>query len=160
VASLASIIRVVRTNRTPATAIIAMPTTMSATPSYRPSGPANRSVRIVCPTSEAAVLVSARMNKLNFSMTKPKAITAIPVRIQARKVRSLAECSVANRHGHRDATMILVAFRHRLRASELCDLRWDQIEFNAAAEHPPPARGRELRALRRLQRESETRVQA
>jgi hypothetical protein len=28
-------------------------------------------------------------------------------------------------HGHRDATMIRLAYRHGLRASELCDLRWD-----------------------------------
>ena len=28
------------------------------------------------------------------------------------------------RYGHRDATMILVAYRHGLRASEVCDLQW------------------------------------
>jgi hypothetical protein len=39
------------------------------------------------------------------------------------------------RHGHRDATIILLAFRHGLRAAELCDLRWDQIEFSAAVLH-------------------------
>jgi integrase len=33
--------------------------------------------------------------------------------------------------GHRDATMILVAYRHGLRVSELVDLRFDQIDFNA-----------------------------
>ena len=33
-----------------------------------------------------------------------------------------------SRYGHRDATMILVAYRHGLRASEVCGLRWDQIE--------------------------------
>ena len=37
-----------------------------------------------------------------------------------------------NSWAHRDATMILVAYRHGLRVSELCDLRWDQIDFNAA----------------------------
>jgi integrase len=31
--------------------------------------------------------------------------------------------------------MILVAFRHGLRASELCDLRWDEVEFGAAVLH-------------------------
>jgi integrase len=31
--------------------------------------------------------------------------------------------------------MILAAFRHGLQASELCDLRWDQIEFSAAVLH-------------------------
>jgi integrase len=37
-----------------------------------------------------------------------------------------------NRYGHRDATMILIAFRHGLRASELCALRWDNIDLAQA----------------------------
>jgi hypothetical protein len=35
-----------------------------------------------------------------------------------------------SRYGHRDATMILISFRHGLRASEVCGLRWDQIDLN------------------------------
>ena len=31
--------------------------------------------------------------------------------------------------------MILVAFRHGLRVSELVDLRWDQVEFSTATLH-------------------------
>jgi integrase len=72
-----------------------------------------------------------------------------------------------NRWGHRDATMILVAYRHGLRVSELVDLRWDQIEFTSATMHvrrvkkgtpsTHPILGDELRALRRLQREQEPR---
>src|ERR1700722_362052 len=64
----------------------------------------------------------------------------------------------------RDRGMILVAFRHGLRASELCDLRWDQIDFAAATMHvrrlkhgteaTHPIEGDELRLLRRLQRET------
>jgi Phage integrase family len=75
------------------------------------------------------------------------------------------EAAKANRHGHRDATMILLAFRHGLRAAEVCDLRWDQVEFNAAVLHvrrvkngtpsTHPLIGDEMRALRRLQRESQ-----
>src|ERR1700742_4490053 len=34
-----------------------------------------------------------------------------------------------SRHGHRDATMILIGFRHGLRVSELCDLQWLSIAF-------------------------------
>jgi type 1 fimbriae regulatory protein FimE len=33
--------------------------------------------------------------------------------------------------GHRNATMILIAFRHGLRVSELIDLRWEQIDLFA-----------------------------
>jgi integrase len=69
-----------------------------------------------------------------------------------------------NRHGHRDALMMLLAFRHGLRAGEIVDLRWDQIDFKAAALHvrrlkngtpsTHPLTGRELRSLRRHQRQS------
>jgi type 1 fimbriae regulatory protein FimB/type 1 fimbriae regulatory protein FimE len=36
------------------------------------------------------------------------------------------------RHGHRDATMILLAYRHWLRVGELVALRWSQIHFESA----------------------------
>src|SRR5215468_4622685 len=39
------------------------------------------------------------------------------------------------RYGHRDATMILIAYRHGLRASELCDLQWHQVELNTGRLH-------------------------
>ena len=43
-----------------------------------------------------------------------------------REVERLMKAAADNRHGHRDATMILLAFRHGLRASELSSLRWEQ----------------------------------
>jgi integrase len=33
------------------------------------------------------------------------------------------------RHTHRDATMILMAYRHGLRASELIGVRWDMLDL-------------------------------
>jgi len=45
------------------------------------------------------------------------------------EVEKLIEAAKTNRHGHRDATMLLVAFRHGLRASELCGLEWSQVDF-------------------------------
>ena len=69
------------------------------------------------------------------------------------------------RHGHRDATMILIAYRHGLRASELVDLQWSQIELDSGRLHVRrakrgtpsvhPLQGDEIRALRRLRREQE-----
>src|ERR1700677_1697722 len=35
------------------------------------------------------------------------------------------------RHGHRDSTMILLAYRHGLRVSELVTMRWQQIDLTA-----------------------------
>ncbi|MCB1767837.1 MAG: tyrosine-type recombinase/integrase, partial [Candidatus Competibacteraceae bacterium] len=68
------------------------------------------------------------------------------------------------RHGHRDATLILLAYRHGLRVGELCALRWDQIELDQGFLHVRrlkhgipsvhPLRGPEIRALRQLRRET------
>lgn len=81
------------------------------------------------------------------------------------EVERLMKAARDNRWGHRDATMILVAYRHGLRASELVDLRWEQVEFRTATLHVRrvkqgtpstyPILGDELRVLRRLQREQE-----
>ena len=70
------------------------------------------------------------------------------------------------RYGHRDATLILLAYRHGFRVSELVALRWDQIDLEQGLLHiarlkngtpsTHPLRGPEIRALRRLRRESET----
>jgi site-specific recombinase XerD len=48
------------------------------------------------------------------------------------EVGRLVEAAKANRYGHRDATMVLMAYRHGFRVSELVDLRWDQIDFDTA----------------------------
>jgi integrase len=83
------------------------------------------------------------------------------------EVERLIKATQDNRYGHRDATMILVAYRHGLRAAELVDLRWEQVDFRTAALHvrrvkqgtpsTHPILGDELRALRRLQREQQPR---
>jgi type 1 fimbriae regulatory protein FimB/type 1 fimbriae regulatory protein FimE len=77
--------------------------------------------------------------------------------------RLIAAARKVSRYGHRDATMILIAYRHGLRASEVCDLQWHQVELAAGRLHVRrskrgtpsvhPMQGDEIRALRRLQRE-------
>ena len=71
----------------------------------------------------------------------------------------MATARKRSRYGHRDATMILVAYRHGLRVSELCRLEWSQVDFANGLLHvarlkgsissTQPLRGIELRALRR-----------
>src|SRR4029077_7139873 len=83
-----------------------------------------------------------------------------------RPTASLMKAAGNNRHGHRDAAMILIAFRHGLRASELCSSRWEQVDLVHGRLHVNrlkngipsvhPLTGVELRALRRLQREQKT----
>ena len=80
------------------------------------------------------------------------------------EVNALIAAARQNRYGHRDSTMILIAFRHGLRASELVGLRREQVDYARAVLHVRrikggtpsvhPLSGVELRALRRLQRES------
>ena len=81
-----------------------------------------------------------------------------------REVEKLIEAAKGNRHGQRDATMVLICFRHGLRASELCELQWSDVEFETATLHlrrakggqtnTHPLLGDELRALRVLKREA------
>lgn len=64
------------------------------------------------------------------------------------------------RYGQRDAAIVLIAYRHALRVSELTALRRDQVDFAEGLLHvnrlkngsssPHPLRGPELRALRQL----------
>ena len=81
------------------------------------------------------------------------------------EVARLIEAAKDNRYGQRDALMILLTFRHGLRAAEVCDLRWEQVDFKTANLHvrrvkngtpaTHPLTGREMRALRKHQRDSE-----
>ena len=63
------------------------------------------------------------------------------------EVDQLMTAAKGNRHGLRDATMILICYRHGFRASEICDLRWSQIDLDQAGEarhsvRPPSPRRR------------------
>ena len=81
------------------------------------------------------------------------------------EVDRLIKAAGANRNGHRDATMVLLAYRHGLRPVELVTLRWDAIDFAHGQIHVSrakngspsvhPLSGVELRALRRLKRDQE-----
>jgi type 1 fimbriae regulatory protein FimB/type 1 fimbriae regulatory protein FimE len=80
------------------------------------------------------------------------------------EVEKMVKAAKDGRWGHRDATLILVAYRHGLRAKEICDLEWSQVEFGrSAALHVRrvksgkpsvhPIRGDELRMLTALRKE-------
>jgi hypothetical protein len=102
-------------------------------------------------TAEAPTIVNSSVRNTRKYLT--------PAEVE----RLMAAARKSGRYGHRDATMILIAFRHGLRAFELCDLMWSQIELSAGRLHVRrvksgtpsvhPMQGDEIRALRRLQRE-------
>ena len=117
--------------------------------------PAKASLRLVKPATQKRAVAPRRQP--NSELRSREHLTET-------EVEKLIEAAKDNRYGHRDATMILVAYRHGLRASEIVDLRWEQIDFNSATMHvnrvkngkpsTHPIRGDELRALRQLQREA------
>ena len=69
-----------------------------------------------------------------------------------------------SRYGHRDATAILIVYRHGLRASEPCEVTWNMIELDSGRIHvrrakngvdsTHPLTGKEIRAPRQLRREN------
>jgi integrase len=113
-------------------------------------------LKLVAPTTEKRTVMPKRAK--NSDLRTREYLTE-------HEIEALMAAAQQNRNGHRDATMILVAFRHGLRASEIIDLRWDQVDFTRAVLHVRrakqgtpsvhPLSGSEMRALRRLQRESE-----
>src|SRR5215831_12893705 len=96
-------------------------------------------------------------NPCKFLSSHPRVPTTAEIE------RLMAVARKSSRYGRRDATMILIGYRHGLRASELCDLQWSQVELATGRLHVRrakngspsvhPMQGDEIRALRRLQRE-------
>src|SRR4029077_1779476 len=76
------------------------------------------------------------------------------------EIEKLLSVARQTRHGHRDEALILLAYRHGFRVSELVALRWDQVELRAGRLHVTRLKngepsthtlqGDEIRALRRL----------
>ncbi len=108
------------------------------------------------------------LNQPSFSGKLPKRQKNSDVRsreyLTEEEVESLEKAArEIGRHGHRDATLILLAYRHGLRVSELVSLRWEQIDLRQGLLHVSrrkngtpsthPIRGPEIRALRRLKRD-------
>jgi len=116
-----------------------------------------RHLKLVRPTNEKRTV--------EMPVRRPNAEYRTREHLTEPEVKKLIEAAKDNRYGHRDSTMVLMAYRHGLRASELVDLRWEQVDLKSAILHvrrvkqgspaTHPLTGDELRALRRLEREQE-----
>src|SRR6478736_2206849 len=117
-------------------------------------------LRLVSPATEN------RTVKRSMPSRRPNAELRPREHLTEREVEKLIAAARGNRWGQRDATMILMAFRHGLRASELCELQWSDVEFTSGNLHlrrakggttsTHPLLGDELRALRVLKREAKS----
>jgi integrase len=116
----------------------------------------NPALKVVTPTTKKSTVTPKRLPNKDLRTRE---------HLTPHEIERLLKASHKNRWGHRDSTMILVAYRHGLRAAELVDLRWDQVDFRGGSLHvrrvkagtpsTHPILGDELRALRKLQREQE-----
>jgi integrase len=112
-------------------------------------------LRLVAPTTEKRTVTPRRAKNAELRSREY---------LEDHEVDKLIEAAKGNRYGDRDGLMILLAYRHGLRSSELVDLRWEQVDFKSASlavrrlkngtPSTHPLTGRELRELRRHQRES------
>jgi len=118
--------------------------------------------------SDLATAQFSTQKPVNGKVIPPTRKTNAAIRsreyLTPREVESLLTAARSSgRHGQRDATLLLLMYRHGLRVSEAVSLRWDMIDFKAGTLHVArlkngvdsvhPLRGPELRALRQLQRD-------
>jgi hypothetical protein len=130
---------------------------------------------LVYTVQKKCVIFLVSVNGAEFPMRNQRRNASPPTTVNctvrkyltAREIEKLMDYARKHsRYGHRDATMILVAYRHGLRASEVCDLQWHQVELDHGRMHVRrakngtpsvhPIRGDEIRALRKLRRERPT----
>jgi integrase len=118
---------------------------------------------------------STNLKLVKSTVMRPVAATGRKLNKAYRTREHLTESEVtkplaalkANRHGHRDWLIGLLIYRHALRVSEACDLRWDDIDLGKRTIAIRRLKGSvdsvhylerdELAGLRRLQREQEPR---
>ena len=118
---------------------------------------ANAALKLVSPATE---------NRTVTPLRRPNAELRPREHLTEHEIDKLVEATRGNRWGQRDTTMILIAFRHGLRASELCGLQWSDVEFETGTLHlrrtkggttaTHPLLGDELRALRSLKRDAKS----
>ena len=87
---------------------------------------AKQHLKLVAPAIEKRTVTPGR---------QPNAAYRTCEHLTEAEIERLIGAAKDNRWGHRDATMVLVAYRHGLRVSELVDLRWTQVDFDKATLH-------------------------
>lgn len=97
-----------------------------------------------------------RRRKVSYSQPQNDCLTANEVE------RLIKAAHYVGRYGQRDATLILLAYRHGFRVSELINLKWSHIDFDTGTvlvsrfkngrETVHPLTKREMQSLQELER--------
>ena len=72
---------------------------------------------------------STEMRPVTASGRKPNAAYRVREHLTEDEMARLLAALRRNRHGHRDWLIGLLIYRHGLRVSEACDLRWDDVDL-------------------------------
>src|SRR4051812_7833175 len=108
------------------------------------SGHANIRIGTTCytePMRNKALRVKAKgAPAIVNGTTPPRRVANAALRpreyLTAEEVERLMQAAAKGKEiGHRDSTMILLAYRHGLRVGELVSLRWDQLDFKRGTFH-------------------------
>src|SRR5262249_4039854 len=123
--------------------------------------PLRADISVTTPNTENGKVLRGRPPKrrINADVRSREHLTPDEVK------RLVTAARKVGRHGHRETSLLMIAYRHGLRVSELVSLRWDQVDLKAGLLHvrrlkngtpsTHPLRSPELRALRRLRREND-----
>src|SRR5215472_4729342 len=87
------------------------------------------------PKAHLKLVTPAIVNRTVTPRRLPNADLRTREHLTEAEVERLMTAARKNRWGHRNATMMLVAYRHGLRTAELVDLRWEQVDFRTATLH-------------------------
>jgi integrase len=72
-----------------------------------------------------------RESRVMRPVRKPNAEYRVREHLTETEIDRLLAALKRNRHGHRDRLIGLLIYRHGLRVSEACDLRWDDLDLTA-----------------------------
>jgi len=107
-------------------------------------------------TDQGSTTANRTLMRLSNSAYRPREYLT-----EAEVMKLIETARKRGRNGLRDSAAILLAYRHGLRAQELCTLQWTQIDLRSGRMHVNrakggqesvhPLHGPELRALRPLQ---------
>ena len=90
---------------------------------------AKAKLRLVPPTNENRTIP---LRPVNADLRKREYLT--PHEIE-KLIKAARKSGKTDAQAQRNATLILVAYRHGLRAQELVDLEWSQVDWKAATLH-------------------------
>jgi integrase len=83
----------------------------------------------IAPVYDDRTLIGARF----MPARQPNADLRSPEYLTPAEIEKLIKAAKDGRWGQRDACLIIVAYRHGLRAKEACELEWSQVEFGRSA---------------------------